>query len=232
MKYMSDYNWKNIGQRIALERKKKVNASEKSWTQDDLIEALGREGCKLSRNTLSALEAGKKVHVSLDLILCLCDIFQCDIGYLLCEYDDCKTLNDQLIHNETGLSEKAINKLSFLVTLQMNHELSFLNDFLISPFFAAALQDISRFVSIYEKCSLRDDLLKPIKSELGEDIYHELHAILDEEIKKGSDADKMGVSAWDASLLYKLSAQENILEAFRYTLKGLMQDGSNHRTQK
>lgn len=230
MKYMDDYNWKNIGQRIALERKKKENSSGKPWTQDDLIEELGKEGCKLSRNTLSALEAGKKVRISLDLILCLCDIFQCDVGYLLCEYDDCKTRDNQFIHDQTGLSEKTIASLSFLTMLQADDECSFINGFLVSPYFVTALQDISRFVSIYKECSARDDFLGKIKSTVETDLYHELHATIDEKIKKESGVNNIDLSARETSLLYKLSAQENILEAFRDTLKGLVQDGSNHRT--
>lgn len=227
MKYMDDYNWKNIGQRIALERKKKENSSGKPWTQDDLIEELGKEGCKLSRNTLSALEAGKKVRISLDLILCLCDIFQCDIGYLLCEYDDCKTRDNQFIHDQTGLSEEAIKSLSFLAILQLDDECSFINGFLTSPNFATALQDISLYASLCKKNSIRGHFLNQIKHDIGIDEYHELHAVIDEKIKKGTGIN-IDISALDASLLYKLSAQENILEAFRDTMKGMVQDGSNH----
>lgn len=232
MKYMNEYNWKNIGQRIAKERKKRKNCSGKPWTQDDLIEALGKEGCKLSRNTLSALESGKKVQISLDLILCLCGIFQCDIGYLLCEYDDCKTRDNQFIHDKTGLSEKSIDRLSFLVALEANNELYFINNFLVSPFFATALQDISRFVSIYKECSTKTDLLKKIKPVVGIDRYYKLHAIIDEKIKDKACIDNPNISAHEAGLLYKLSAQDNILEAFRDTTKGMIQNGSNHRTQK
>lgn len=40
-----------------------------------------------------------------------CEIFDCDAAYLLCEYDECKTYDDQYIHKRTGLSETAILEL-------------------------------------------------------------------------------------------------------------------------
>lgn len=103
MKYKYDFHL--IGKRIRNERKA---AGYKS--QADLIERLKKDGYSISRNTLSDIEQGKTNHYDSDLLFELCEIFNCEIGYLLCEYD-CKTGRNTDIAIETGLNEAAINVL-------------------------------------------------------------------------------------------------------------------------
>lgn len=101
------YNFKEIGLRIRTERKA---AGFKS--QDDLIDCLrNKYGYSISRNTLSAIEKGKTNHYDVELLADLCELFNCEMGYLLCEYE-CKTGRNTDISAATGLSEEAIEKLS------------------------------------------------------------------------------------------------------------------------
>ena len=100
-----EYNYAAIGERIRFEREKR------DWSQDKLIEELdGRPA--VGRNTLSALENGQSLRIRVDLLTALCKIFDCELGYLLCEegYEE-KTRSRTDIHNEIGLSEDTILNL-------------------------------------------------------------------------------------------------------------------------
>lgn len=102
MKYIYDYS--KIGERIKDERKKN------GLTQDELINSLRDKQIAVGRNTLSAMENGIKEKFSFQVLYGLAEIFQCQIGYLLCEYD-CKTQSNAAISEITGLSDNAINTL-------------------------------------------------------------------------------------------------------------------------
>ena len=65
----------------------------------------------ISRNTISGIENGVEGKFSLDLLLACCKLFNCDIGYLLGEYGDCKTRDEQFILDETGLSAQSVERL-------------------------------------------------------------------------------------------------------------------------
>ena len=102
MKYVYDYI--KIGERIRDERK------QNNLTQDELIDLLRDKQIPVGRNTLSAMENGIKEKFSFKVLYGLADIFQCQIGYLLREYD-CRTQSNADISEATGLSDNAINTL-------------------------------------------------------------------------------------------------------------------------
>ena len=99
-----EYNFYDIGERIRQMRKKQFR------NQDEFIDALGKQGVPIGRNTVSAIENGDQAKFTLPFLLACCSLFHCDIGYLLGEYS-CKTRDIQFIHNETGLSEESISFL-------------------------------------------------------------------------------------------------------------------------
>ena len=107
-------NFESIGGRIASERKKLKDENGKSWSQDTLIHYLKEKNLGISRNTLSALENGSSISVDFNVMLELCKLFDCELGYLLCEkgYEN-KTRTDTDIVNETGLSEFAVKRLKY-----------------------------------------------------------------------------------------------------------------------
>lgn len=62
-----------------------------------------------SHKTLTAWENGERLP-DLDSLALMADIFGCDIGYLLCDYDE-TTRDGADVANITGLSTAAINNL-------------------------------------------------------------------------------------------------------------------------
>lgn len=100
-----NYDRKTIGQRIKACRKE---AGFKN--QDDFGFALKNDGENgYDRKTISKWESGANVP-QLDVLLDMCGLFNCELGYLLGEYDQ-KTRAATDIHQETGLDEAVIDKL-------------------------------------------------------------------------------------------------------------------------
>ena len=85
------------------------------FTQEQLaskMDALERKEKLTKQNTISSWENGKTLP-PLGRLIALSVVFNCDISYLLCDYDERKRdISD--ISNLTGLSEKAVN---FIVDL-------------------------------------------------------------------------------------------------------------------
>lgn len=96
-----EYNIKKIGERIHQQRKEVLDI-----TMEELASAVGG----ITRQTVSKWEKGEGEITVNDLVK-LCKVFNCDMGFLLCEYDECKTRDLQYIHDVTGLSEETIRIL-------------------------------------------------------------------------------------------------------------------------
>ncbi len=99
-----EYNYKAIGQRILKLR------NSKGWSQTELINRLRDHGGAVSRNKLSEIENGEYKDFKFSFVTAMCEIFNCDTGYLLCEYDE-RIRFDQDVHDMIGLSGKAITRL-------------------------------------------------------------------------------------------------------------------------
>lgn len=120
-----EYNYSDIGERIKKLRK------QRGWSQDQLIEILGTKS-SIGRNTLSAIENGNAKHFELSLLTAMCEVFECEMSYLLCEHGDCKTKDLQFIHDMTGLSESSIQFLSTIKALpEMSHVIALLDDLIL-----------------------------------------------------------------------------------------------------
>ncbi len=94
-----NYDWEKIGARIKFERE------NIDMTQEELAEAIN-----VSRSTIIKWENARASAPSIRDLLLLCNFFNCELGYLLCEYD-CKTRELTDICNKTGLSENAIQRI-------------------------------------------------------------------------------------------------------------------------
>lgn len=109
------YDLKKIGERIQSER---ITADLSK------VELAKEVGC--SRQLIAKWEKGDGT-LFLNEMLAMCNLFDCELGYLLCEYD-CKTRTATDIHEETGLSEDAVNKLHEWTNPPFNQEnLTFLS---------------------------------------------------------------------------------------------------------
>ena len=106
------YNLEKIGKRIRDCRKAYRNKDYCSGAPDQAtFGAILKDDPdkEYNRKTISNWEKGISLP-PLDIMLRMCDLFECDLGYLLCEYDT-KTRSATDIQAETGLSEDAINVL-------------------------------------------------------------------------------------------------------------------------
>ena len=99
-----EYNFAKIGDNIRLMRKMKFGS------QDNFIAALSEKDVSIARNRISAIENGDQSQFTLPFLLACCDLFNCDMGYLLGEYE-CRTMDVQFMHDEIGLSEESISFL-------------------------------------------------------------------------------------------------------------------------
>lgn len=97
------YDLKEIGKKIRKERK------IRNWTQEDFAERLGMS-CE-SRRTICDWENGKKLpHI--EHLISMCKLFNCELGYLLCEPQyQYKTKRSSFIGEQLNLSETSVNKL-------------------------------------------------------------------------------------------------------------------------
>lgn len=98
------YSWHIIGERIRQNRK------AKDLSQEQLAEYLEQiTNSRIKRQTIAGWENGKPIK-KMEQLTALCEIFDCDMAYLLCECD-CKRVVSQKVAPALGLSEKALDNL-------------------------------------------------------------------------------------------------------------------------
>lgn len=98
------YSWHIIGERIRKNRK------SLGLSQEQFAEKISQTTHKpLKRQTVAGWENGEPVK-KLEQLLAMCNLFQCDMSYLLCECDT-KRLASQSLSQTLGLSERAIDTL-------------------------------------------------------------------------------------------------------------------------
>lgn len=141
-----------IGERIRTERKKL------ELTQDGLAEKIDIG----SRQTIAQWENGVALP-PLSKLLCMCDLFGCEIGYLLCDYD-CKTRTATDIQKETGLSEAAINELITAHTSRQYFALLAVNA-LLEDSNMQTLDKLGRYFHIDDKFTVESMSGQPIKEK-------------------------------------------------------------------
>lgn len=100
------YDLKKIGKRIKTERKNHPN----KYNQTNFGRKLkDYKENGFNRDTVASWEKGEALP-DIDVLLKMCEIFNCELGYLLCEFDT-KTRINADIQKETGLSEESIEAL-------------------------------------------------------------------------------------------------------------------------
>lgn len=90
-----------VGERIKKER----NRDNHKLTLDELAARIN-----VARQTISKWEQGKGIGPTVLDLQRMCDVFGCDYGYLIGDYE-CRTRKATDIRDETGLSELAIDNL-------------------------------------------------------------------------------------------------------------------------
>ena len=98
--------------REAIKVRLRAVRKAKGLTQDEVGDRIGYH-----RNTILNWEkVDDKAFPTLDDMLRLCNIFDCNLSYLLCE-QECKIKDHQAIADYTGLTEEAIETLHGLTLL-------------------------------------------------------------------------------------------------------------------
>jgi|GEM_PF-1074638 Predicted transcriptional regulators len=98
------YSWHIIGERIRNSREELTLSQEELSQRIEVI-----IGSPIKRQTVSGWENGKPIK-KLEQLKALCEIFNCDTAYLLCECST-KHIISQSISDSTGLSKKAVDNL-------------------------------------------------------------------------------------------------------------------------
>ena len=93
--------------KVQIGRRIKENRKRCHLTQIQLLEK-----CYLSEKSVASLRAWERGErlPDLDTLCRMCDIFDCDTGYLLCDYD-ARRRETADVCTVTGLSEDAVHKL-------------------------------------------------------------------------------------------------------------------------
>lgn len=100
------YNFEECGKKIRTLRK------SKGWSQEEFVDHLSSVGIPITRGRIGQIENGNQEKFNLTFLLGCCRLFDCDIGYLLGEYDKGTTRDNQFIAQVTGLEDAAIRRLS------------------------------------------------------------------------------------------------------------------------
>ena len=122
--------------------------NERDWTQADLAEKMD-----VSIETVRNWEQGRNPPNG-EKLLKLCDLFDCDLDYLFYRID-CKTHDIKFIHEQTGLSVEAIEKIeSFKKEDGCKHWAIYLSQMIESMEFDQMMNEIAVYMT-YNKVESR-----------------------------------------------------------------------------
>lgn len=195
LKYSKFNRIRQIGNRIKNERKKK------KLSQKDLADAISLvmvDSNGIEQNTVSNWETGSSLP-PLPKLIALSEIFDCDIGYLLCDYDEpTRDLAD--VVEQTGLSGEAAKRLQQIhdkgqygvmkdgYTLNM---MDVLSELITSPRFFPMMNAISFYLIHGGLLPIKPDGLT---EDLSVDEYERFHSWAKArglEIEKRADVSEM-----------------------------------------
>lgn len=145
------YSAEEIGKNILNERKRL------GLTQKELGEKIGLVG-----KQISAYEKGKPTP-PIDVMFKLCEVFDCDLGYLLGEpsYAE-KTALRTAVHDLTGLSDRAIDNILY-ITGKEETSLSFGYEYMKYRRVLNKLLSDDAFIGLVDELSNLDDRIEDIK---------------------------------------------------------------------
>lgn len=142
-------NTSELGCIIKKERK------QLGYNLDDLAIKIG-----ISRQTLAKWESGQGNGPTVNDLLRMCEIFDCDFGYLVGEYS-CKKRESTDIQAATGLTEAAILKLQ---SKGSEDPYQIISKLLTSEFFYRMIDDVQKAIHVQESNHVR--FTKEITAEL------------------------------------------------------------------
>ncbi len=140
------YNYNAIGKRIKSER-----LSAEYETQGAFAEKMGYS--YESRQIVANWENGVKLpHI--DDLLKMCELFHCDLGYLLCEYD-CKRHEVADVRDVTGLSEKAIEKICLMKNMGSDDSVEVISKIIEHKSFLDFIRSVQSYIMNFNRHMFR-----------------------------------------------------------------------------
>lgn len=218
------YNQSELGEKISEERNRLGNS----------LEAFSQK-INITRQTLSRWEKGEGVGPSVSDLLRMCEIFNCDFGYLVGEYE-CRTRSETDIQAVTGLSEKSIERLEMLHLLEDNEALGFISSLLVNPYFITAIQEMSLAKSLEKSCKDRDAQKKVVKDFMEKagvkqneqsDFLQQFHIEADDSIMAAHHTERIELSPDKMAKLYFIMAKDSFLSAITDIWKGAENNGKH-----
>lgn len=218
------YNQLELGKKISEERNK----------LGDSLEAFSQK-INITRQTLSRWEKGEGVGPSVSDLLRMCEIFNCDFGYLVGEYE-CRTRSETDIQAVTGLSEKSIEELEMLHLMEDNEALDFISSLLVNPYFITAIQEINFAKSLEKSCKDRNTQKKVMKDFMERagmkqdeqsDFLQQFHTEADDSIMAAHHAESIELSPDRMAKLYFILAKDSFLSAITDIWKGAGNNGKH-----
>lgn len=134
------------------------------WTQAKLGKLLGISGKQISNYENE--DMSKNTLPPLDILLKLCDLFECDLGYLIGEDDySQKTKKLSIAASETGFTEEALKNIRYVMgisSIDTKFEINakkyqrIINSFVSSSQFIKLIIELKELDDIYSKhCSYK-----------------------------------------------------------------------------
>ena len=169
MSYIQD-KLKEIGIRIRDTRK------AAGYTQASLCEVIKEKYAPIDTQKLIDIEHGRGKKLDFDILLGLCDLFDCEMGYLLCEpgYEN-KTRVKTDIANETGLSQQAIERITQKIYYEDRFKVygkkprtenSYLNDILTSAAYTDFMFSLAACIDISKSIERNKERIKEYDTQL------------------------------------------------------------------
>lgn len=206
---------------------------ELKLTQKGLAQAVFRD--ELNDPDVSTLESKRKIingyenskspkYPSNPETYCrLCKELDCDLDYLFGAISTPHRETTDIIE-ETGLSEKAVNRLAFIRDSDPTF-MNLINELILDPGFMSALQDLQRAREIKKQCDIKDSYRKVIEEmynlsptsydvDSAKDLIHEYEAYADAEIQKESFGTITNLSSRTMSQMYYMASKESMGQAF------------------
>lgn len=211
-------------------RRKELNLKQK-----ELAQAVFRDDLNAPNADESTLESKRKIingyenskspkYPSNPETYCrLCEELDCDLDYLFGAISTPHRETTDIIE-ETGLSDKAVNRLAFIRDSDPNF-MNLINELILDSGFMSALQDLQRAREIKKQCDIKDSYRQAVEEiynlspksydvDSAKDLIHEYEAYADTEIQKGIFGTVTNMSSKTMAQMYYMAAKESMGQAF------------------
>ncbi len=195
------YKLEEIGNIIRAERKKH------KMSQEYLAEKLDKTGKQISN-----YENGELIP-PMSVLLEICNIFDCELGYILGEKDYSKgTKLRTIIANETGLDVEAINSIVQITgtkreCINWGYESEkyrrIINTLFISKGFINFIETLADLDDSYQKKEQEQEILIQLSNELGEPLFNKAMKLRD---VTSEDEEVSNLTAEECKAIKKVNA--------------------------